>query len=221
MNKLLMEQLERCILLSLEKQDKMASLLGDQSGHLDLDTGVIRFNDTHECSFQVLGTESDNTLSWLWAWADEQTEIPGDLLEASLRLKAWGEQENIPEFSMPAVDLNRADGRALSLIATEVGKASCYYADHYEGGAAFVLLSCRAIDSQPSLDIAALSRHFPDVISLYELNRKNALLSYLVKKGIAYEEKGPEIVCELESGETLRAVFDDAGRMLSLNGKEI
>jgi len=120
--------LEQYALLSLEKQDKLAFLLGDHTYELDLEAGKIRFNDDREFSFQVLGTESDNTLTWLWAWADEQTEVvPEHLLQASRQLRDWGRHAGIREFISPAVDLDRADGRVLSMIAAELCRASCFY----------------------------------------------------------------------------------------------
>ena len=104
----LTEYFEQFALISLEKQDKLDLLFGEHSYDLDLDTGKIRFNDNLDVAFQVLGTESDNTLIWLWAWADEQTEeVPVELLKASRDLRDWGSQEGVPEFTLPAVDLHR------------------------------------------------------------------------------------------------------------------
>src|SRR5208283_456958 len=111
--------LEKYGLLSLEKQDKLAFLIGEHIQQLDLDEGKIRF-DSLEFPFQVLGTESDNTVTWLWAWAEDQEEIPVNLIAASLELRNWGSSAGIPEFSISSVDLNKADGFLFSLIASEV-----------------------------------------------------------------------------------------------------
>ena len=56
---------------------------------LDPDAGKLRFNGL-EFPMQVLGTESDNTLIWLWAWADEHTEVPAGLLQSAIELRNWG-----------------------------------------------------------------------------------------------------------------------------------
>src|SRR5512143_867932 len=111
---MLSDYFEQYALVSLEKQDKLELLLGDYTHVLDLDSGRIRFNDNLEFSFQVLGTESDNTLIWLWAWAEEQTEeVPADLVRASRELRDWGLHEGVQEFALPSVDLNKADGHML------------------------------------------------------------------------------------------------------------
>jgi hypothetical protein len=221
MNKL-NEYLERYALVSLEKQDKLALLLGDHTYVLDLDSGKIRFNDNLEFSFQVLGTESDNTLIWLWAWADEQTdEIPVELLQDSLNLRDWGLREGVQEFTRPSVDLDRADGHFLSMISSRICQASCYYQDAYDGGSAFLLLNDKLIDAQPPFDLSRLSRRYLDLISRYEINHRNALLSYLRIRGLSFAEKGATITAELESGGRLSAEFDHAGRLTLLNGEPL
>src|ERR1700690_51680 len=218
----LTEYLEHYALISLEKQDKLELLLGDHTYVLDLDSGKIRFNDNLEFPFQLLGTESDNTLIWLWAWADEQTEeVPVELIQASRELRGWGLQEGVQEFTLPSVDLHRADGHLLSMIASERCKASCYFRDVYDGGSAFLLLYDKLIDAQPSFDLPRLSRRFLDLISRYEINHRNALLSYLRIRGLSLEEKGSAIISELDSGERLSAQFDNAGHLTLLNGDTI
>ncbi len=221
MNKLT-EYLEQYALASLEKQDKLALLLGEYTYSLDLDTGKIKFNDNLEFSLQVLGTESDNTLIWLWAWADEQTdEVPMDLLNASRELRDWGLREGVHEFTRPSVDLDKADGHVLSMIASGICRASCYHRDAYEGGSAFLLLYDKLIDAQPPFDLPRLSRRFLDLISRYEINHRNALLSYLRIRGLPVADKGPMIATELDTGERLSAEFDNAGRLIKLNGEAI
>ncbi len=216
------EYLEQFALRSLEKQDKLALLLGDYAYDLDLDTGKIRFNDGLEISFQVLGTESDNTLIWLWAWAEEQTEeLPADLHLASRELRDWGSRKGVREFTLPSVDLHKADGHVLSMIASELCNASCYFRDAYEGGSAYLLFFDKRIDAQPSFDLSRLSRRFLDLISRYELNHRKTLLSYLRIKKLLFAETGPAITCELDSGERLSAEFDDAGKLMQLNGATI
>jgi hypothetical protein len=214
--------LEQFALHSLEKQDKLALLLGEFTPVIDIDARLIRFNDNLEISFQVLGTESDNTLIWLWAWADEQPEeIPVDLHQAARELKDWGLQMGIREFTLPSLDLHKAEGHALSMIACEICNASAYFRDAYEGGAVFLLLFDKRIDTQPSFDLLRLSHRFLDLISRYELNHRNTLLSYLRLNKLPFSAVDLTVTCELDSGEQLSADFDDIGRLTHLNGTPI
>ena len=133
---------ERFALVSLEKQEHFYRVLGDHALELDLDAGMARFSSGLTCRFQVLGTESENTLTWLWGWADEQSEISDNLLTACRELRSWAQNNQVQEMLSPSLDLNRADGTMLSLIASRLSRATAFYRDHYEGGALFLLLFC-------------------------------------------------------------------------------
>ncbi|HUI45701.1 MAG TPA: hypothetical protein VL122_06960 [Nitrospirota bacterium] len=209
--------LERYALITLEKQDKLESLIGESMHELDLDAGIIRFNDL-QFPMQVLGTESDNTLTWLWAWSDEQTEIPSSLMQSAIQLRNWGATEGIPEFTLPSLDLNRADGHIIALIGAEICKASCYYRDRYEGGAVLLLLFDKLIDNQPPFNRERLLRRLSDIFSQYEINHRNALLSYLRSKELPPVEERNVVSFALESGERLNAEFDTVGRLIAVNG---
>jgi hypothetical protein len=213
----LQSYLEQYALTSLEKRDKLESVIGEHQHELDLVEGTIRFNEL-QFPVQVIGTESYNTLTWLWAWADEQSEVPASMLQSAVQLRIWGAEAGIPEFTMPSVDLDRADGHAIAMIAAEVCKASCYYLDSYEGGALYLLLFDKIIDSQPSFDRQRLLIRLADLLSRYELNHRIAVLSYLTEKGLSPVEQRNMINCELESGERLIAEFDEAGRLIVVNG---
>lgn len=210
---------EQYALLALEKQEKLAALVNGHTSELDLESGKIIFDNRLELPFQVLGSESDNTLTWLWAWSEEQTEIPEHLLISSLQLKDWGKHEGIEEFTIPSVDLSRADGHVLSLISSQISSASCYYRSPYEGGAVFVLISSELVDRQPPFGLDGLSRQFTDLISRYEFNHRNALVSYLRANNLLFTEKGPFISVKLVTGEKLIAEFDGQGRLKTIDGE--
>ncbi len=215
------EYLEKYALLSLEKQEKLASLIGEYTFDIDYDAGVIRFAGGSEFPFQVLGTESDNTFTWLWAWADEQAEIPALLLKSAHQLKSWGENNGVSEFSMPSHDLDMADGKAISLISSGICDAGCFFREDYDGGALFLLLFGTEIGRQPSFDAAGLIRQMTDLSSLDGINLRNTLTSYLRLKNISFAEQGTIIEFELESTERMSVEFGPSGGVKSINGKEV
>jgi len=210
---------EQYALLALERQEKLAALVNGHTSELDLESGKIIFDNRLELPFQVLGSESDNTLTWLWAWSEEQTEIPEHLLISSLQLKDWGKHEGIEEFTIPSVDLSRADGHVLSLISSQISSASCYYRSPYEGGAVFVLISSELVDRQPPFGLDGLSRQFTDLISRYEFNHRNALVSYVRANNLSFTEKGPFVSAQLVTGEKLIVEFDGQGRLKTIDGE--
>jgi hypothetical protein len=214
----LQEYFEQCALLSREKQDRIEMLMSDFTHEFDLEEGLVRFHEGRVFPFQVLGTESYNTLTWLWAWSEDHTEVPTHLLASAFKMKDWGEKQHLKEFFGPAMDLNGMDGHALSLISSHVCNASCYVQDAYAGGAAYVLVFDKLIDAQPSFDRQRLFTHLADLTTRYEINQRNALLSYLQLKGLAPATAGSFINSELETGERLNAEFDGKGQLIVLNG---
>ena len=205
----------------MEKQDKLAKIIGENMHELDLDAGLIRFSRDLALPFQVLGTESYNTLTWLWAWAEEQTEIPENLVQTSLQLRDWGVREGIQEFTLPSVDIDHSDGNALAMVSTQISMANSYFRDSYEGGAAYLLIFDKSIENEPSFDRDSLFRNMTDLLSRYALNQRNVLFSYLEIKGLSPVAKGTLITCELESGERVNAEFDDVGKVRVWNGEAI
>lgn len=205
--------LEQYALLGLEKQRKLEQLIHEHFSELDIDSGKISFHGIGEFPIQVLGTESDNTLTWLWAWAEEQTEIPEPLLNSAHLVKEWGAREQLDEFIKPSIDLNKADGHLLSLISTEITHASCYYRSGYEGGAVYVLLFGEVIDRQLPFDTVSLLRSFNQLIHTYNVNHRRALVSYLQAKKIEFTEDGGLITAVLESVEKVALTFDDHGNL--------
>lgn len=216
----LTSHMETFALVSLEKQDKFARTVGRTIGQLELDAGIIRFPEL-ELPFQVLGTESENTLTWLWAWADEQTEVPESLLKSSLEMRMWGQKEGISECTVPSVDLNAADGTVISLVASGVCTASCYYHEVYQGGGLFLLLFSDAIDRQSGFTVASLSKSFSDLASVHEFNHRTAFRSYFERKQIPFTEHDTFIVSEMETGEDIRVNFSRSGQLISINGKTV
>ena len=205
----------------MEKQNKLARIVSEQMHQLDLDAGMIRFSRDLALSFQVLGTESDNTLTWLWAWAEEQTEIPDNLIQTSLQLRDWGLRERINEFIQPSVDTFKTDGNAIAIVSTQIANANSYFRDSYEGGAAYILIFDKSIENEPAFDGVSLYRHLTELFSRYELNQRKVLLSYLEIKGFAPVSQGPLVICELANGERIIAEFDDEGKLRVWNGETI
>jgi len=211
------EYLERFALISLEKQAKFERLVGEHFAEFDLDAGILTINNDLALPYQVLGTQSDNSLSWLWAWSEEHAEFQPEHLTAAMQLKEWG--SDLAEFSLPEVDIERADGMMISLIAAEVCKASCYYRDAYEGGSVFVLLAGAGIDRQPSFELSGFLKAFSELASRYDLNHRNVLRSYFQMKGLPFVEDDDTITGKLESGEEVRMTFERSGNIMTLNGE--
>lgn len=215
------DHFETYLLAALEKRHKLFAFIGEHTLDLDLDSGKASFDTGQVFPFQVLGTESDNTLTWLWSWAEEQTEMADGLMASSRALRAWGEHENIPEFSTPAVDLNRADGTMISIVASMIISATCFYREPYEGGALFILLFGAPIDGLPAFTRAQLQRQIVDMAARYDFNQRRALRAYFQYAGLPATENEDTLSAELENGERVVAEFARDDKLIRWNGETI
>ena len=217
----LIDHFEKIALVALEKQDGLFSLLGEYLLDLDIDKGIARFSDAAAFPYQMLGTESENSLTWLWAWADEQPEVPEELLRSVRELKAWGAKEGVSDFAVPSLDLNRADGTMISMIASMICAASGYYRDPYDGGSLFILLYGADSGRPVVYDRAGLIGALSELRSRYDFDHRKALCSYFRMKDLPFTESGDTVNAELAGGERLIALFDHAGQLTALNGEPL
>jgi len=85
--------LSRHAVASFDKQLHLSELVAEEDWHLDLVSGLLLFCDRFAWHAQLLGTEAEETHTWLWAWANETSHIPPYLLQTALQMKALGEHE--------------------------------------------------------------------------------------------------------------------------------
>lgn len=203
--------------IALEKQDALGELIGELPWNLDMDTREIRFGDELAFSFQILGSFSHSSETWLWGWGNTQSGLPQNLLDHALRLKAYGEKNQIGLFTDETFSASQNDLHLIGLIASGMFKSFGYYlADYGAGTLCITLESGKPVESvnNDGLRIVTL---FPQLISLFEMNHKAALKNYLLAKGYHIQEGENTLTASLGDN-SLRAEFDDASRLTSLNG---
>jgi hypothetical protein len=126
--------------VSYDQQQFFINCINGRNWNFDLASGLLSFGYEFCWKTHLLGTESVISNSWLWTWANTSSNIPAHLLVASLALKAYGEQNGIPELTTPQLSLDKIDGHKLALLASGICEANAYYRCPYEGGALYVLI---------------------------------------------------------------------------------
>lgn len=158
---------------SFDKQLHLADLISDLPWHFDMATGTLSFGDRYRWHAQVLGTESYENNTWLWAWANEASNIADVLLEAAHTMLELGEEQGIPELLQPQFPLEQADGHLLSLIASCVCHANTYFRGAYDGGAVFLLIDDDLCPMQKvEHPLAHIASVFPQRFQRWRLPKK-------------------------------------------------
>jgi hypothetical protein len=202
--------------LSYEKQSRLAGAVGDGSWRFDLQTGFLIF-DTFRASVQILGTVSEDSRTWLWAWANDESNIPPSLLTAVSELRRIGTELRISELTEPEIDVERFhNGHALAMIATGLLNGAAYYRGPYEGGAVFLLIPTLPLPTAEDAGNTNLqvTTNFTNFICAYDCDNRAALESYLRQKGYSVIATTPHrILAEHPAEGPVEALFDDAGRL--------
>ncbi len=214
---------------SLEKQCRLLALVGDADNwHLDTELGLIQFQGGSTLSsigvefpLQVLGSESEVSNTWLWSWANTESQLPEWLTHASQILRRFGETEGIAEFITPTFDLSvlgEGGAHRLALVSSGLLRADAYYRAPYERGAVFVLLRSEELEVPANRDPLSLAALFLDVIEQFQVDHRRALTSYLTANGYTIESTPAGLVGQSSQGR-LAAEFDANGRLARLSAE--
>lgn len=210
--------LEKYAGIAFEKQYNLSEVIGDRDWQIDMATGLITFGDDYALPMQILGSYAFDSGTWLWAWANEASDIPENLLTGANKLKKLGENYNIEFLTKPQYKIEATDVHALGLIASGEFGSSAYYAGNYGSGILLVTLKSEEIDSVQYNEQARILSVFPQVINTFSVNHKRSLKSYLEAKGYSVKE-GNDRYLALKGDKGLSANFDNSGRLIKLDGE--
>ena len=204
---------------SWDKQMCLMELIGENGWNLSTSRGEITFG-TQTFPIQMLGSEDEDAGTWLWAWANEASRLPPEIVTASRQVQEFGRQNSVPEFVAPESSLDAVNGHLLSMIASGLCEADAYYRGPYDGGAVFLLLSAPEVKNYADSSTTAFVRNFLDFISAYSCKPRPALTAYARYKNYACtDQPDGSLVCVAPSGDPVTAIFDSLGRVAQLQAK--
>jgi hypothetical protein len=140
----------RHVAASFDKQLHLADFVGVLDWHFDVATGLLSFGEAYHWQAQILGTETHDNQTWLWAWANQASNIPPQLLGAALAMRLLGEHHHTPELTEAQLSLGGVNGHFLALLASGICRANAYYRAPYDGGAAFSSLKTTPSPGTPT-----------------------------------------------------------------------
>lgn len=216
---------------SFDKQIYLDAMLGKSSWAFDLNSGVLAFRRPHEedlqLNVQVLGTESEDSHTWLWGWANPSS-IPDALLKSANELKAFGATANVPELFTPELPITpEVNPQRIAMIACGVQRAGCFFRAPYPRGALYLLIKDPRYKRSVTRPIPRILRVFPMFLSDHHVaNPRAALLSYLQFYRLDVREEGRRIIATMkaaarsllgaEAPQQLVAEFDEQDRLIAL-----
>ena len=212
------ELLTQHVATGVARQLALGELLGERNWQLSTSQGVAGFGDDLHFPVQLLGSESEAGQTWLWAWANEQSNLPPAVLHLCGWLYEYGRNAGVAEFVEPELRLARANGQELALVASGL-TGRCYYRGPYDGGAVFFHLE--NVPAQvlapvaPERALTVMTR----VIQTFEVDHRGAVLAFLQQQGWQVEATARRVTGRHASGSDLSIGFDDDGRIDDIEGQ--
>lgn len=170
--------------LGLDKQDNLSEFVGERTGELDIERGVIAFGDT-ELPIQILGFFSEDLNQWSWAWDNESIGFDDSIIQSARQIKAIGDEFNIPEFNSPVISADITACHTMAMTAVSILDLDGYYAVPEDGLAIFVAIESDLIEKNNSVD------KFRVIFATFQKNFKIypriAFEAYTKLKGYVYK----------------------------------
>ena len=205
---------------SFEKQMDLEDLIVGKPWEIDMDEQELVFDDDLLCSFQLLGTFSHSTKTWLWAWANEQSDLPIDVIEQSFELKKYGEKNNIDLFKKAKFDATEDDLPIFGLIASGMFNSSGYYVANFGSGTLVLTFNNKEIDQIHKKNDThnRVASVIPQLIANYDVNHYAAIKHYLLAKNyqITFDD-GSKLIAT-KGNKQITAEFDNLSRLIGLKG---
>jgi len=199
------------------KQLAFADFLGDRGWGVNISEGLATFGDDLSFPIQLLGTEADGDVSWLWAWANEQSNLPANVLVACSELKRIGSENGIPELTERSFSQDVANGHQISMIASGLNSNCCYYRGPYDGGALYFLVC--AVPSELLLPVSTerVVTVINESISQFDLNHKEMVTSFLHSQQFSIQTETNTVIAQ-RNNDALKFSFDSLGRIENIDG---
>lgn len=211
--------LNRHAMLAFERQLALMDLLGDDHDwKLSLREGAASFGPGRTYPVQLLGSRSDATNTWRWAWANDDAPVPPALLKAAKAVRQVGKKRMVPELieqELPLDVLTELDGHTLALVATAAADLPAYYRFPYEGGALFAALEAPDVVLGEA-DPERVARVIREVISRMEIDHRIAFDTYVSTRGAKLSGDKSRVVARWPDGRELTATFDADARLVEV-----
>ncbi|QEN87347.1 hypothetical protein FZC33_13870 [Labrys sp. KNU-23] len=201
------------------RQLALGDLIGDRPWNVDLGRGEMTFGSDLSFPVQVLGTSAEQDSSWLWAWANHQSDLPASVLAASTRIREIGSQRGIREFVEPKFGLGAITDHMLAMLCGALLDRSCYYRAPYQGGAVFLLLDKLPAAIRAPVAPERVNTVLMQVVSNFEIEHRTMAESFLHQQGFTVKAEPMLLSATRDAdGAEVRLAFDAQQRIAKVEG---
>lgn len=204
---------------ALARQMALGDVLGERPWGIDTQKGLLRFGDDLVFPIQLLGSHAFEAGTWLWIWANTQSNIPPEHTAAALRIRQTGEAQAIEEFTEPALQLDPVTDHMIAMTCGGLEGGRCYYRGPYDGGAVFVLLDDVPPEVTAPVSVARAVTVLTECIAQFELDHRRMVTSFVRQQAFDVTTDSPTLIAAGRAGEgSIDVSFDTLGRVSNIAG---
>lgn len=200
--------LTRHAVIATEKQYRLAEIVGDRPWRLSLDEGLLGFGDDLAWSIEVLGTESHESGTWLWAWGNEALDIPAGMLTGSNGLRQYGREHQLAELEERTCRLELATGYALATVGSGLLDAVAYYRAPFDHGAVYVLVTDADFPRERAPSAARMIDAVRKAVRSFDVDHALAIAAYAEQRGGTLTRHEHALALSFPRGPRLRIDLD-------------
>jgi len=173
--------------MSLDKQENLGQIIGENVGELHIDEGTISFGDDLTFPVQILGNLATDTGKWHWAWDNKDIGFPEDIVQEAVKVKEFGEKHNISQFTTNIFGADLLEAHIMAMTVSGIFNNDAYYAVNFDEMIFFVAINSSEIPKDDSIE------RFVDVFNRFQkefdVKPKLAFESYTKIRGYEYKER--------------------------------
>ena len=192
-------------------QNAMGALvIGNSGWNVDVRERTIRFGDrSFPCG--ILGSENTSEGTWLWGWANTESNLPDMFLSPSRRAKRA--LPFVPEFSEGKFMLDELrTGHNIAMVSVGVSdKHVCYYRCPVDDALSiFVRIEGLPDEVFAPLPLDELAKIYLRVISSFYCDHRLLAAGFLFQNGYDFSENGA-VMSARSGGRELKFTFEEIG----------
>ncbi len=180
--------------LALDKQENLSELIGDKIGDLDIEKGIISFDDI-ELPVQILGFYAEELNQWSWAWDNESIGFEDSIIQSARQMKSIGDEFDIPEFKSEVIGADFNACHALAMTTISVLDLDGYYAVSEDGLDIFVAIDSDLVKENNSVE--KFRNTFATFQKNFKVFPKIAFEAYTKLKGYGFKQHDDFAVAKL------------------------
>jgi hypothetical protein len=207
------EQFSIHVATAFARQLSLGDFLGEHNWNVAIKAGTVDFGNKRVFPVQLLGTESDIEDTWLWAWANEESNLPPQLLQACSRIREFGHQYDLAELTEATFPRSVANGHMLAMLSTGLIGNCCYYRGPYDGGALFFLVNKLPESVLAPIDTARATTVISEVICQFDIDHHLMAEGLLASQGFTIAESNRKMTGTRSNGDCLNIEFDAQQRI--------